>query len=150
MEMFVQLSTVATGHVCLTYLVWLRNWIFKLYLIVINLNINNHVWLLTTRIMLFSIPHMDSNLKNNSIAKGASTEMKFWRDFSLKLKQKTKKALLYHLLFYYFIHWRWMWLILLVINNIILYSPEVLVAQRNYIFFHIILCEILQQRAEYL
>lgn len=43
-----------------------------------------------------------------------------------------------------------MWLILLVINNIILYSPEVFVAQRNYIFFLIILCEILQQRAEYL
>ena len=43
-----------------------------------------------------------------------------------------------------------MWLILLVINNIILYSPEVLVAQRNYIFFPFILCEILQQRAEYL
>lgn len=34
---------------------------------------------------------MDSNLKSNSIAKGASTEMKFWWDFSLKLKQKTKK-----------------------------------------------------------
>lgn len=43
-----------------------------------------------------------------------------------------------------------MWLIWLVINNIILYSPEVFVAQRNYIFFHITLCEILQQKAEYL
>ena len=31
----------------------------------------------TTRTMLFSIPQMDSNLKNSSIAKGASTEMKF-------------------------------------------------------------------------
>ena len=148
--MSVQLNTVTTGHVHLTCLVWLRNWIFKLYLIVINLKINNHVWLVTTRTM-FSIPQMDSNLKNNSVAKGAGTEMKFCWDFSLKLKQKTKKSTFVSSPFFnYFIHWRGMWLILLVINNIILYSPEVFVAQRNYIFFLIILCEILQQRAEYL
>lgn len=99
--MSVQLNTVTTGHVHLTCLVWLRNWIFKLYLIVINLNINSHVWLVTTRAM-FSIPQMDSKLKNNSVAKGAGTEMKFCWDFPFKLKQKPKKALLYHLLFLLF------------------------------------------------